>query len=99
MMMADSSGIAANSSAYAYSSNWNDELWIEWYTRGLAPCNEIIRLTENDPFLVNKKAIARIWRAYLFHRITGLIWGYSLFRGRFKVPLRMGDAILTPKIR
>ena len=70
-MMADINGIQAGS-AYNFSGSWNDELWTEWYTRVLNPCQQIIRLTEDDPFLVNKTALARIVKAYAFHRLTDL---------------------------
>ena len=72
-MMADINGINVGS-GYNYDGGWNDQLWAEWYTRVLSPCSQIIRLTEDDPFLVNKTAIARILRAYAFQRITDL-WG------------------------
>lgn len=74
MMMGDLGGYPVGGNPYAYGGDWNDEIWIEWYTRLLAPTNEIIRLTESDPFLINKHSIARIWRVYAFHRITDL-WG------------------------
>ncbi|MGB1032059.1 MAG: SusD/RagB family nutrient-binding outer membrane lipoprotein [Flavobacteriales bacterium] len=72
-MLADINGVEAGTN-YNYNGSWNDALWNEWYTKVLSPCNQIIELTENDPFLVNKNSIARILRAHNFHRITDL-WG------------------------
>lgn len=95
MMMADSSGVASPDAAYNYSSAWNDEVWVEIYTRGLAPCNEIIKLTAEDPFLINKHAVARIWRVYLFHRLTDL-YGDIPYFDALKGSEPNGEAILTP---
>ena len=95
MMMADSSGVPSLDAAYNFSGAWNDELWTELYTRGLAPCNEIIRLTEGDPFLINKHSVARIWRAYLFHRLTDL-YGDIPYSEALLGAEPNGEAILTP---
>jgi hypothetical protein len=72
--MASITGVSSASDPYAYSADWNDELWMEWYTRILAPLNEVVKLTADDPYLINKHSIARIMRAHTFHRITDL-WG------------------------
>ena len=72
-MMADINGIQVGAN-YNFNGSWNDELWAEWYTRVLTPCNQIVELTQDDAFLINKTSIARIVRAYAFQRITDL-WG------------------------
>lgn len=72
--LADIRGVATSSDFYNYGAAASDDIWDRWYVAGLTNIREMIRLTENDPGSVNKLAIARIWRAYLFHRITDL-WG------------------------
>ena len=96
MMMGDLNGIPVGGDPYAFSGDWNDELWIEWYTRLLSPTNEIIKLTQEDPFLVNKYAIARIWRAWAFHRITDL-WGDVPYSQALRGVSPDGNTILTPE--
>ena len=48
--------------------------WQENYTDALNNTQEIINLTKDDDLLVNKNSIARIWKVYLFHRVTDM-WG------------------------
>lgn len=96
MMMGDLNGYPIGGNPYAFSGDWNDELWIEWYSRLLAPVNEIIRLTQDDPFMVNKHAIARIWRAWAFHRITDL-WGDVPYSQALKGANPGDNAVLTPE--
>jgi len=38
----------------------------------IANLNEIVAMLKDDPYYVNKFAVARIWRAYLFERLTDL---------------------------
>lgn len=95
MMMGDLNGIPVGTNPYAYNGDWSDELWDEWYTRILSPVNEIIKLTKDNPFLVNKYAIARIWRAWAFHRITDL-WGSVPYFQALQGVNPDGDAVLTP---
>jgi hypothetical protein len=59
---------------YDVTSSMFDNLWQEWYTRTLSNNAELIRMTKNDPALVNKNALARIWQVFIFHRLTDL-WG------------------------
>ncbi|MFH0895705.1 MAG: SusD/RagB family nutrient-binding outer membrane lipoprotein, partial [Bacteroidota bacterium] len=51
-----------------------DAFWTEQYADALCNINEVILVTDGDDALVNKNAAARIWRVWLFHRITDL-WG------------------------
>ncbi len=74
MMKADINGLSQAADAYAYGGSNNDALWQAWYVNALSNIQAVIRSTENDPTLSNKYHIARIWRAYIFHRITDL-WG------------------------
>ncbi len=49
-------------------------LWSAFYTKILLNTNELILMTKDDPESINKYALARIWRVYIFHKITDL-WG------------------------
>jgi len=48
--------------------------WQENYVDALNNTQEIINLTKDDALLINKNSIARIWKVYLFHRLTDM-WG------------------------
>lgn len=48
--------------------------WQENYADALNNTQEIINLTKDDDLLINKNSIARIWKVYLFHRVTDM-WG------------------------
>ncbi len=54
------------------SNDGKDAFWNEEYTQALINAREVQRLTVQDPYLINKNAIARIWEAYLFSKITDL---------------------------
>jgi hypothetical protein len=45
--------------------------WVDCYSI-IANLNEIVKIVENDPYYVNKLAVTRIWRAYVFGRLTDL---------------------------
>ncbi|MFK7785787.1 MAG: SusD/RagB family nutrient-binding outer membrane lipoprotein [Crocinitomicaceae bacterium] len=93
--MADVNGVLNASNPYAYSDDWNDELWKEWYADVLSPVNEVIRLTEDDPYLINKHSIARIWRVFTMQRITDL-WGDVPYSEALQGFNSTGDPILQP---
>jgi hypothetical protein len=95
-MMADINGINNPGEYYAFSGDWNNELWCEWYADAIAPVNQVVILTQGKPSLVNKNAIARIWRAYLFHRITDL-WGDVPYTEALRGVNAEGESIMTPK--
>lgn len=40
------------------------------YRNGIVNIAEVIRLTEEDPTLSNKNAIAKIWKVWLYYRLT-----------------------------
>ncbi len=42
----------------------------DYYIRHIASLQAIIKLTKDKPELANKNAIARIWRVWVFHRMT-----------------------------
>ena len=50
------------------------DLWETFYTKLLLNTNELMLLTENDPESVNKYSLARIWKVFIFHKITD-VWG------------------------
>lgn len=54
------------------SNDGKDAYWNEVYAQALMNAKEVERLTANDPYLINKNAIARIWEAYLFSKLTDL---------------------------
>lgn len=58
---------------YEMTDSKND-LWREMYVDALANANEVVKLTRGNPALVNKYAIARIWKVYLFQQLCDL-WG------------------------
>lgn len=72
--MADIRGVATQSDFYNYGAAASDDIWDRWFVGSLTNIQEMIRLTEGKPSEVNKLAVARIWKAYLYHRITDL-WG------------------------
>lgn len=72
--LSDIRGVATSSDFFNYGAAAADDIWDRWYVGALTNLQEMIRIVENDPGSVNKLAIAKIWRAYLFHRITDL-WG------------------------
>ncbi|MCX6290367.1 MAG: SusD/RagB family nutrient-binding outer membrane lipoprotein [Bacteroidetes bacterium] len=58
---------------YEENSGKNN-LWAELYSQSLINAHEVIRFTKDDPSLINKTSIARIWQVYLFQQMTDL-WG------------------------
>ncbi|MFT7589650.1 MAG: hypothetical protein ACI959_001870, partial [Limisphaerales bacterium] len=73
-MAADIAGVAQEGQEYNYGGTPNDDAWSRFYVSVLAHAEEVIKITEGNEFLINKNAVARIWRAYNFQRITDL-WG------------------------
>ncbi len=59
-----------------YESNpgWIATFWNEYYSNFIINTQEAIRLASQDPQAINKVAQARIWRTWLFHRVTDY-WG------------------------
>lgn len=54
------------------SNDGKDALWTEHYSQALMNAREVQRLTQNDPYLINKNSISRIWQVYLFSQLTDL---------------------------
>lgn len=59
-----------------YESNpgWIATYWNNYYSSFIINTQEAIRIAGQDPLAVNKVAQGRIWRAWLFHRVTDY-WG------------------------
>jgi hypothetical protein len=59
-----------------YNSNpaWAATFWNTYFSNYIINTQEVIRLTQADPAQSNKTNVARIWRAWLFHRATDY-WG------------------------
>ena len=68
-------------------------LWNSTYGNYVRNSADIIHLTENDPDLVNKKAIARIIKAYAFANLTDTYGDVPYFESA----LRLEDAVFQPK--
>ena len=73
-MLADISEPTNNDNFYTYSQDWNNELWKAWYVDALMPIQQVLNLTKEQSSYQNLHQMARIWKAFLFHRITDL-WG------------------------
>jgi hypothetical protein len=53
---------------------WLQTYWNNYYSNFIINTQETIRIASEDPRAVNKVALARIWRAWLYHRLTDY-WG------------------------
>ena len=49
-------------------------LWESIYTKVLLNTNELMNITKEEPEDINKYAVARIWKVYMFQKVTDL-WG------------------------
>ena len=92
--MADIRGVATSSDFYNYGAAASDDIWDRWFVGALTNIQEMIRLTEDDPGDVNRLAVARIWKAYLYHRITDL-WGDVPYSEALQA--NTDDILLSPK--
>ncbi|NVO04076.1 MAG: SusD/RagB family nutrient-binding outer membrane lipoprotein [Bacteroidetes bacterium] len=70
-----------------------DAFWQEQYADALCNINEVILMTNDIPEDKNKNAAARIWRVWLFHRITDL-WGEIPYSDALK---GLSELNYTPK--
>ncbi len=59
-------------------------LWEYYYSNLLLNCHILEKLTEDDPDEINKYEVARIWKAYCFHKVTDL-WGDVPYSDAFKL--------------
>lgn len=64
------SGMSYSSANRPFLEGDDPGVWNRGYTRHMNNLSEIIRLTKDDPDLVNKKAIARIMKVWTFAKVT-----------------------------
>ena len=74
-VQANINGIASADDKYFISGEATDNTWRIMYTDVLGNINEAIRLTKDDAAKVNDYSMYRIYRAYIYHRLTDL-WGH-----------------------
>lgn len=92
-MLADLNEPTNNSNFYTFSEDWSNELWKEWYVDALMPVQDVLYQTENSNPDVNLHQMARIWKCFLYHRITDL-WGNIPYSEALQ---GYNNSILTPK--
>ncbi len=92
-MVGNSNAVTLNEE-YIYGGSDVDLIWSVYYTQGLTNVQQVINLTQDNAQDVNKTAIARIWKVYLFHVITDL-WGDIPYSEALKGDLE--SKILYPK--
>lgn len=71
MYLATRGGVAVGDEYVVPSGK--DALWTEQFSRALMGAQQTINLS-SDPSMVNLNAAAKIWKVFLFHKITDL-WG------------------------
>ena len=59
-------------------------LWEYYYSNLLLNCTVLEKKTAGDPLKNNKHQVARIWKAYCFHRVTDL-WGDVPYTDAFQL--------------
>ncbi len=69
-MIGEYSGMSYSSAGYPFQEKDRPGVWNNAYKKFTNNLSEIIRLTKDDPELVNKKAIARILRVWAFAKVT-----------------------------
>jgi len=73
-VQANLNGISSAGDEYFINSDALNNTWQISYSDVLGNVSEAIRLTNNIPEKANENSIYRIYRAYVFHRLTDL-WG------------------------
>ncbi|MCA8833065.1 SusD/RagB family nutrient-binding outer membrane lipoprotein [Hymenobacter pini] len=63
-----------NTDRYESNDQWASKFWDHFYTGYGMDLQQAIRLVQDDPTQVNRLSQARIWRAFLFQRMTDY-WG------------------------
>lgn len=71
-VQASINGISSAGDEYFISGDALNNTWSLMYADVLGNIEEAIRLTKDDPESVNKLSTYRIYRAYIFHRLTDL---------------------------
>jgi hypothetical protein len=78
------------------NSNWS-EPFRSYYRSYLVNTAEVIRLTADNPRLVNQHAIARIWKAWLFSQLTDLYGDVPYFEAVQSVEKVINQPQYTPQ--
>lgn len=94
-VQANINGISSADDRYFISGDATNNTWQIMYSNVLGNVNEAIRLTEGNPDEVNKHNIYRIYRAYIFLRLTDL-WGHIPYAEAGDVINANNDPNYTP---
>jgi len=62
----------AQGDKYVGNLGWQSNLFENFYINECVEIEEVIRSVSGNPDQVNKLAVARIWRAFVYHRITDM---------------------------
>ncbi|MDF9796246.1 hypothetical protein OKW21_001509 [Catalinimonas alkaloidigena] len=87
------SGISVSGANRPFQDGTFDDVWNDTYITYTNNLAYIIRLTQDDPELVNKKAIARILKVWAFARATDIYGDIPYFESN----LPQDEAIFTPQ--
>jgi len=71
-------------------------LWNYFYSDLLLNCHLLEKETSDNPDLLNKHQVARIWKVYCFHRVTDL-WGDVPYSDAWKFIQEYSDETISPK--
>ncbi|RSK37681.1 SusD/RagB family nutrient-binding outer membrane lipoprotein [Hymenobacter metallilatus] len=72
-----------NTDRYESNDQWATTFWTTFYTGYGMDVQEVIGRVQADPAQVNRLSMARIWRAFLFQRITDY-WGDVPYTAAFQ---------------
>ncbi len=71
-------------------------IWEYYYSNLLLNSHVLEKMTKDDPELVNKYEVARIWKIYCFHKVTDL-WGDVPYSDAFGLLESYTDETIKPK--
>ena len=93
-VIAEYSGYYSNgaSGVIFQNANWS-EPFNTFYTSYIINTAEVVRLTADDPKLINENAIGRIWKAWLFHILTDAYGDVPYFQAA----LNVNEVVNQPK--
>ena len=85
-LIAEYSGYYSNqgSGVIFQNTNWT-EPFNAYYRNHLINISEVVRLTADDPKLVNQHAIGRIWKVWLYSQLTDMYGDIPYFEANLKV--------------
>ncbi len=87
------SGMSSTIGSRPFQEGDAPEVWSSTYSTYTNNLSEIIRLTKDDPELVNKKAIARIMKVWAFAKVTDTYGDIPYFESNLPIE----QAIFDPK--